>query len=144
MDIYSKKKRSQIMAGILGKNTKPEIYIRKVLFANGYRFRINYQSLPGKPDIVLPKYKVAIFIHGCFWHQHKGCKKSKLPSSNELFWSNKIKQNVRRDKRYISLLKRKKWNVFVIWECKIQSSSKLLLKKIEGKVEKYGKQSRNS
>ena len=85
-DIFSKKKRSEIMSNISGKETKPEILVRKFLFSRGFRFRKNDSRYPGKPDIVLPKYKTAIFVHGCFWHGHKGCRRSKLPETNVSIW----------------------------------------------------------
>ena len=119
MDIWDKKKRSEVMSKIRSKNTKPEIMLRKALFAKGFRFRINYKKLPGKPDIVLPKYKTAIFVHGCFWHGHDNCAIFHIPKSNVEYWENKIAKNKERDivniERNISL----GWEVFVIWECEI-------------------------
>ena len=117
MDIVSKEKRSRIMSGIKGKNTKPELLLRSALHKLGFRFRIQRKDLPGKPDIVLPKYKTIIFVHGCFWHQHPGCKFA----------------NMTRDQTVQSLLKEMGWNVIVIWECQlnndplfIQQCSKLI------------------
>lgn len=117
MDIYDRKKRSKIMSCIRGYNTKPEMVVRKVLHSRGYRFRLYRNDLPGKPDIVLPRYKAAIFVHGCFWHNHERCSKSKLPETNINFWRNKILQNVERDRKNIAMLKRLGWKVLVIWEC---------------------------
>lgn len=117
MDIYDKKKRSKIMSCIRGYNTKPEMVVRQVLHSRGYRFRLHRNDLPGKPDVVLPRYKAAIFVHGCFWHHHKGCSKSKLPETNIEFWQDKIFQNVKRDRKNIELLKRLGWKVLVVWEC---------------------------
>jgi DNA mismatch endonuclease (patch repair protein) len=120
-DIYSKQKRSDIMSHISGKETKPEILVRKFLFANGFRFRKNVKELPGKPDIVLPKYKTIIFTHGCFWHGHT-CKRGVLPATNIEFWKTKIGGNIERDKRDVSELERQGWKVIVIWQCEIKNA----------------------
>jgi DNA mismatch endonuclease (patch repair protein) len=119
-DIYSKQKRSDIMSHISGKETKPEILVRKFLFANGFRFRKNVKELSGKPDIVLPKYKTIIFTHGCFWHGHI-CKRGELPATNVEFWKTKIGGNIERDKRDVSELTKKGWKVIVIWQCEIRN-----------------------
>lgn len=107
------------MSHIHSKNTKPEILVRKELFRRGYRYRINVSSLPGKPDIVLPKYKTVIFVNGCFWHGHEGCKYFVLPKSNAIFWENKIRQTQQRDASSILALRNIGWNVIVIWECEL-------------------------
>jgi len=120
-DIYSKKKRSEIMSKISGKETKPEIIIRKYLFAQRFRYRKNDKRFPGKPDVVLPKYKTAIFVHGCFWHGHKNCKYSNLPVTNTVFWKNKISENIKRDKENIKKLKNIGWQVIVLWQCKLRN-----------------------
>ncbi len=109
------------MSHISGKETKPEIMVRKFLFANGFRFRKNVKDLPGKPDIVLPKYKTVIFIHGCFWHGHT-CKRGALPTTNVEFWETKISSNIERDKRNITELEKNGWRVIVIWQCEIKNS----------------------
>ena len=119
-DIYSKSKRSEIMSHISSKETKPEILVRKFLFANGFRFRKNVKELPGKPDIVLPKYKTIIFIHGCFWHRHS-CKRGTLPTSNVEFWKAKIGGNAERDKRNVAELEKLGWNVIIVWQCEMQN-----------------------
>ena len=124
-DIYDKKRRSEIMAQIAGKDTKPEKLIRSYLHSQGFRFRINNPNLPGKPDIVLKKYNAVIFIHGCFWHNHKGCKKSKLPETRKQFWRNKIGNTVKRDKRNISELKKIGWRIAIVWECAIKNKEDL-------------------
>lgn len=111
--------RSRCMSHIHSKNTKPEILVRKELFRRGYRYRINVSSLPGKPDIVLPKYKTVIFVNGCFWHGHEGCKFFVLPKSNATFWKNKIRQTQQRDASSILALRNIGWNVIVIWECEL-------------------------
>jgi DNA mismatch endonuclease (patch repair protein) len=119
-DKFSKSKRSDIMSHISGKETKPEILVRKFLFANGFRLRKNVKKLPGKPDIVLQKYKTVIFIHGCFWHGHT-CKRGVLPTTNVEFWKTKIGGNIERDKRDIVELEKQGWNVIVIWQCEIKN-----------------------
>ncbi len=108
------------MSKIGGKNTKPEILVRKFLFSKGFRYRINVKTLPGKPDIVLPKYKTVIFINGCFWHGHN-CKKGKLPSSNIDFWRKKISNNKSRDDKNSDLLIKLGWKVIIIWQCEISN-----------------------
>ncbi|WP_024469446.1 very short patch repair endonuclease [Treponema pedis] len=117
MDKFSQKKRSEIMSKISGKETKPEILVRKYLFAKGFRYRKNVKTLPGKPDIVLPKYKTVIFVNGCFWHGHKNCKKAALPTTNFNFWKEKIDKNIIRDRKNISDLKKMGYNVIVVWQC---------------------------
>lgn len=125
VDVVSKEKRSQMMAGIRGKNTKPEIIIRKMLFANGYRFRINKKIGNARPDIVLPKWNLCIFVHGCFWHRHDGCKYSANPKSNKKFWHAKFKQNRLRDSRNHAELKEAGWRILVIWECETRKPVEL-------------------
>ena len=108
------------MSQIKGKNTKPEELVRKYLFSQGFRYRKNDRQLPGSPDIVLPKYKTVIFINGCFWHGHEGCKHFVWPKSNEEFWKNKIQTNISRDKKKITALESLGWNVIVVWECELK------------------------
>ena len=122
MDIYSREKRSDIMARVKATDSTPELTVRRLLHNLGYRYRLHRNNLPGKPDIVLPKHKSVIFVHGCFWHHHKGCKKSKLPKTNANFWRKKILDNVARDKRTILELKKTGWKVLVLWECHVRSS----------------------
>ena len=119
-DIYSKSKRSDIMSQISGKDTKPEVLVRKYLFSKGFRFRRNDPRYPGKPDIILPKYKTAIFIHGCFWHGHE-CKTGKLPETRKEFWMKKICDNKTRDKKNKSELEADGWTVLTVWDCEINS-----------------------
>lgn len=119
-DIMTPKQRSRCMSKVRGKDTTPEIYLRKMLWAAGFRYRLK-SELPGKPDLILPRYKVVIFVNGCFWHNHEGCPKSKLPVTREEFWANKIALNVVRDKRNIAELKRRGWRVAVVWECSIKN-----------------------
>lgn len=135
-DVFSKNKRSQIMAKISGKDTKPEILVRKFLFSKGFRYRKNDRRIAGKPDIVLPKYKTIIFIHGCFWHGHKNCKAATLPTTNLDFWKSKIEGNSKRDQQTQRLLKKQGWRLSVIWQCRIKNknlfekSMKTLVKRI--------------
>lgn len=120
MDVHDKATRSYNMSQIKGKNTKPEMLVRKYLFANGFRYRLNVRTLPGTPDIVLKKYKTAIFINGCFWHGHEGCKYFVWPKTRSDFWKGKITTNIARDKKNIQLLKNSGWNVIIIWECELK------------------------
>ncbi len=122
-DIFSKAKRREIMSKISGKETKPEIKVRKYLFAKGFRYRKNDKRFTGKPDIILAKYKTAIFIHGCFWHHHKNCLKSALPQTNHEFWGKKIQANTERDKVNQVNLSNLGWNVIVIWQCQIKNQA---------------------
>ena len=121
MDVHSKKTRSYNMSQIKSKNTKPEEKVRKYLFSKGFRYRKNDKRLLGTPDIVLPKYKTVIFVNGCFWHGHSGCKYFVMPKTNTEFWSKKINKNIERDSRQIRELKDRGWNVIVIWECELKS-----------------------
>lgn len=124
MDKFSKEKRSDIMSHVRGKNTKPEEAIRKYLFSKGFRYRKNDKRYPGKPDIVLPKYHTVIFVNGCFWHQHPGCKSATLPETNRDYWKAKLQRNVGRDAVQIRQLEEMGWYVIILWECEISSKSK--------------------
>ena len=126
MDIWSGKKRSEVMSRIKNKNTKPEITLRKALFARGFRYRVNVGKLPGKPDIVLPKYKTIIFVHGCFWHGHPGCKYAYVPKSNTKFWTTKISTNRGRDITTERKLVEMGWRVITVWECEIRHGKNLV------------------
>ena len=108
------------MSAIKSKNTKPEIAVRKMLHALGYRFRLHRKDLPGSPDIVLPKYKTVIFVHGCFWHRHENCKYASTPKTRKEFWETKFKVNVKRDKEIQEKIKNIGWHSVVIWECQIK------------------------
>lgn len=131
MDIWSKKKRSEVMSKINSKNTKPEILLRSALHNLGYRFRIHKKDLPGKPDIVLPKYNTIIFVHGCFWHFHKDCSEGRIPSSNTDYWKNKLLNNVARDKNHVQSCKTLGWKVAVLWECEIENDIDQVILKLE-------------
>lgn len=124
MDVYSKVKRSEIMSLIHGKNTKPEIIVRRFLFAKGMRFRIDQKSISGKPDIVLKKHRAIIFVNGCYWHGHKNCKYSKIPKTNTEYWKNKINKTLKRDSKNKSILENEGWRVFVIWECMLNPKTR--------------------
>ena len=127
MDNISKKRRSWNMSRIKSKNTKPEIQVRSYLHRKGLRFRLHVKNLPGKPDIVMPKYKTIIFVHGCFWHRHNCCMGNKTPKHNSKFWKEKFQKNIMRDKRTKHALEQLGWNVLIIWECEIESSRILKL-----------------
>jgi DNA mismatch endonuclease, patch repair protein len=127
MDIWSKEKRSQVMSRIRSKDTKPEILLRRLLHKAGYRFRVHHARLPGKPDIVLPKYKTAIFVHGCFWHQHSECREGRIPGTNRQFWEDKFCRTRIRDLKNCLLLEELDWNVIVVWECEIEKDQDEIL-----------------
>jgi DNA mismatch endonuclease (patch repair protein) len=116
-DVFLPEKRSQIMSRIHGYDTKPELMIRSLVHRMGYRFRVHQDKLPGNPDVVLAKHKKVIFVHGCFWHGHKGCPRSKRPTSNMNFWQYKLDKNIERDKRQQNKLKNLGWKYLVIWQC---------------------------
>lgn len=114
-----------MMSGIRGKNTRPEIIIRKHLFAAGFRFRLHRRDLPGAPDIVMPGRRVAVFVHGCFWHLHEGCRFAKLPGTRSEFWKEKLEGNAARDIRVIDALLEQGWRVLVVWECAVRDEKSL-------------------
>lgn len=120
-DIVDAATRSRMMAGIRGGNTRPELFLRKALHAMGFRYRLGGEGLPGKPDIVFPKRRVVIFVHGCFWHMHE-CKYFKWPATNPQFWREKLEGNVQRDKRVAVELQSKGWTVLTVWECELRKS----------------------
>lgn len=130
MDCYDKSIRSRVMRSVYGKNTSPEIYVRKMFFNAGFRYRLHNAKLPGKPDIIFPKYKTVIFVNGCFWHQHPGCKRATVPSTNREYWDKKLKRNVERDANEIRQLKKAGWKVFVIWECRIHAQTNYYIRKL--------------
>lgn len=135
MDNRSKEARSKNMSNIPSKNTKPEETVRKYLFSKGFRYRKNVSSMPGKPDIVLPKYKTVVFVNGCFWHAHKHCKWFVPPKSNSDFWNKKFQYNKERDSKNYKLLEKDGWKVIVIWECEIRHGDALsVLKNLSSKL----------
>lgn len=122
-DRVSPETRSWNMSCVGSRDTKPERIVRSALWRLGYRFRLHRRDLPGRPDIVLPKYKTAIMVHGCFWHHHSGCKKSEFPRTNAAFWRRKILANAARDRRTIHALRRSGWRVLTVWECETKRAS---------------------
>ncbi len=125
MDVHDKETRSYNMSRIKGKDTKPEEIVRKYLFSQGFRYRKNDKRLPGKPDIVLPKYKTVIFVNGCFWHKHEGCKSFVWPKNNAEFWKEKIESNIVRDKKQYDELQNAGWHVIIVWECELKKKQRM-------------------
>lgn len=123
-DVHDKKTRSYNMSQIRSINTKPEIIVRKFLFKEGFRYKLHDKNLSGKPDIVLPKYKTVIFVHGCFWHGHEGCKYFVVPKTRTEWWKNKINKNKTRDNINIIKLSREGWNVIIIYECELKNTKR--------------------
>jgi DNA mismatch endonuclease (patch repair protein) len=119
-DTVDTKTRSRMMAGIRGKNTTPELRLRKALHGAGFRFRLHSAKLPGRPDIVLPRYRAAIFVHGCFWHRHDGCRNASVPKTNAVFWEEKFARNIERDATNVAGLHAAGWRIAIIWECAIR------------------------
>ncbi len=124
----SEEKRSWIMSRVKGRDTNPERLVRSLLHRMGYRFRVHRKDLPGTPDIVLPRYRKIIFVHGCFWHQHPGCPKSKRPASNREFWDRKFENTITRDQRNIAQLKELGWDTLIIWQCETRDRESLRIK----------------
>ena len=133
-DIFSKEKRHDIMTNIRSNDTKCEIIARHWLFSRGLRYRKNVKSIIGKPDIAIKKYKIAIFINGCFWHGHENCKNFKIPKTNVDFWKSKIEKNIDRDQKVIRTLRDLGWQVFVIWECQLESSFESIMSDLLTKI----------
>lgn len=131
MDCYDTLTRSKVMRSVQSKNTSPEMFVRRMFFKAGFRYRLHKTDLPGKPDIIFPKYKIVVFVNGCFWHQHQGCKRATIPSTNRDYWEKKLNRNVERDALEITLLKKAGWKVFVIWECEIQTKTNCYIKKLK-------------
>jgi len=121
-DVHDKKTRSYNMSRIKAKNTKPEMLVRRFLHAHGFRYKLHDKKLPGKPDIVLPKYKTIIFIHGCFWHGHKGCRYYVVPKTRTEWWLNKINANIANDIKAAKALKKEGWKIITVWECKLKTA----------------------
>lgn len=132
MDPFNASKRSEIMSHIRGKNTDIEKRVRSLIHSLGYRFRLHAEGLPGKPDIVLPKYGSIVFVHGCFWHGHKRCKRASIPQTNKEFWTRKIAGNIKRDRRVIRELHILGWKVLVVWQCQTKNQASL-----ENKITKF-------
>lgn len=134
-DVFTKEHRSEIMSRIRSKDTKPERVVRLMLHAMGYRFRIHRKDLPGNPDIVLPKYRTVVFVHGCFWHGHT-CPRGKRPDSQQEFWDDKIDKNMRRDRQAVRKLRAQGWHVLTVWECQTRRLDSLS-KRLE-RIQHYG------
>ena len=127
-DTLSPAERSQLMSRIRAKDTKPELVVRRLLHAMGYRFRLHRRDLPGSPDIVLPRHGVCIFVHGCFWHLHRNCKSARIPKTKRAWWRKKLEGNAARDKRHAAALRRLGWRVLTVWECQTDHPYKLSLR----------------
>ncbi len=135
-DVHDKATRSRNMAAICGKNTKPEVLLRKELFARGYCYRLNDKKLPGKPDLVLKQYKAVIFVHGCFWHLH-GCPLFKWPSTRAEWWKEKLEGNLARDQRQLRALQEQGWRTLVVWECVFKGKHRLPLNEVLDQIESW-------
>jgi len=135
-DIVSPEVRSRMMAGIRGKNTKPELGIRRALFARGFRYRLHSRNLPGKPDIVLPRYRAVVLIHGCYWHGHN-CDLFRLPKSNRNFWLDKISGNRARDARKLKELRAAGWRVALVWECSIRGAGNNAIDRVAARLARW-------
>ncbi len=125
MDTLTKQERSERMRRIRGKDTSPERQVRSILHRMGYRFRLHAKDLPGRPDIVLPRFRTVIQVHGCFWHRHRGCKVATTPKSNTAFWQAKFEANVARDRRNAARLRRQGWSVITVWECQVRDEDRV-------------------
>lgn len=121
MDRLTPEQRRKTMQAVKGKNTSPEVLVRQYLHRQGYRFRLHRKDLPGKPDVVLPKYKTVIFINGCFWHRHQGCKHATMPASNIDYWEKKFKRTQERDNSQYRQLEKLGWKVVIVWECEVKN-----------------------
>ena len=130
-DVFDAETRSRIMALVRGKDTKPERAVRSMVHRMGYRFRLHGRDLPGRPDLVLPRHRKVIFVHGCFWHSHKGCKRATVPEGNRAFWEEKLGKNAARDRRNVRDLKRLGWGVLVVWECQLRRPERVW-RRLEG------------
>lgn len=130
MDKLTKKDRSNLMKRIRGKDTRPEKIVRSLLHRRGFRFRLHDKKLPGKPDIVIRKYNTVIFVHGCYWHRHKECKRAFVPATNKEFWQEKFRKNIERDNKNESELRTLGWKTFVIWECEIMKAPKASVERV--------------
>lgn len=135
-DHLTKNMRSWNMSRIRSRHTKPEMIVRSLLHRSGYRFKINDDKLPGCPDIVLPKYKTAVFVHGCFWHRHENCPKATTPSTNRDYWENKFRNNVSRDNEVKKELGKLKWRIIIIWECQVTNDPLSILNEMVCTLEK--------
>ena len=126
MDTLSKAERSQNMSKIRGKDTGPERQVRSLLHRAGYRFRLHVKTFPGKPDIVMPRHRAVVFVHGCFWHRHQGCKIASTPKTHRKFWAEKFARNVANDRKHVRRLRRLGWKVLIVWECQLRRPEQVL------------------
>lgn len=136
MDIFSPEKRSEIMRRVRSDETRPEQILRKALFSRGWRYRKNVKKLHGKPDLVFTKAKVVVFVHGCFWHQHEGCKAADRPKSRQDYWQKKLERNIARDLEIQERLKKEGWCVIVIWECELHRDIGAMVERVEEELKK--------
>lgn len=134
MDVVDSATRSRMMAGIRSKNTKPEMTVRRYLHARGFRYRLHARGLPGSPDLVLPRYRVAIFVHGCFWHRHTDCRYATTPGSNIEQWARKFTSNMERDARKLAALEDAGWRVIVVWECELRRAAEERLERLSTEI----------
>lgn len=134
MDVVDSATRSRMMTGIRSKDTKPEMTVRRYLHARGFRYRLHSRTLPGTPDLVLPKYRVIIFVHGCFWHRHPGCRYTTTPTSNVERWNLKFDTNKARDTRKQAMLEAEGWKVIVVWECELRKTDETRLDRLCGEI----------
>lgn len=131
----TKAQRSAAMSRIRGKNTKPELVVRRLAHALGYRFRLHRRDLPGAPDLTFPRRRTVVFVHGCFWHRHPGCRFAYVPKENAEFWRNKFEANIRRDRRALRELREEGWDALVLWECEL-SDAQLLKRRLKSHLDK--------
>jgi len=136
VDVVPPSVRSRMMAGIRGKDTKPELILRRALFSRGYRYRLHDRRLPGKPDIVFPSRRSVIFVNGCFWHGH-GCDLFRWPSSNKSFWRQKIERNIEVDQKWLEELKRSNWRVLYVWECALKGRGRVPLESLINRIARW-------
>lgn len=134
MDVVDAVTRSKMMSGIRSSNTRPEMIVRKYLHARGFRYRLHVRKLPGSPDLVLPRYHAVIFVHGCFWHRHAGCRYATTPASNAERWRLKFDSNTERDARKESMLRTAGWRVIVVWECELKLTPEKRLRELEEEI----------
>jgi DNA mismatch endonuclease, patch repair protein len=124
-DKISRERRSANMRAVRSRNTRPEMRVRQIAHRLGYRFRVHRRDLPGKPDIAFPGRRKAVFVHGCFWHQHGGCRRASIPQSNRRFWRTKLARNAARDSEQLAAIKKRGWRTLVVWECEIKDEKRL-------------------
>ena len=137
-DIVDPKTRSRMMSGIRGRHTKPEMLVRSGLHGLGFRFRLHDRKLPGSPDLILKRFSAVVFVHGCFWHRHEGCRYTSTPKTRADFWRRKFAANVSRDRLAQEALNRMGWRVFIVWECALRSNPSGVIKQLADKLRAYG------